>query len=142
MNRNALRTAAVSAVAALVLGTGAGLASASTASVTTPQSVSAAAEQTAAQHAARTLLGSSLAGQLTSAERAELSRIADGKVAAASKWSAIRAAFSKVSGFGKAIAGKYSDFQKWYDGLPLLVRLPLAAISPGLTLLEIYNALH
>ncbi|KND34501.1 hypothetical protein [Streptomyces acidiscabies] len=144
MNRNALRTAAVSAVAALTLGAGAGLASASITSAATPQSVSApaVAEQAAAQHAARTLLGSSLAGQLTAVERTELSQIADGKVAAASKWSAIRAAFSKVSGFGRAIAGKYSDFKKWYDDLPLLVRLPLAAVSPGLTLLEIYNALH
>ncbi|MFG2566187.1 hypothetical protein ACGFR6_12175 [Streptomyces sp. NPDC048567] len=72
----------------------------------------------------------------------ERNQIANGEVAAASKWSAIRAAFSKVGGFAKAIAGKYSDFKKWYDGLSWWVRAPLVAVSPGLTLLEIYNALH
>ncbi|MFJ8012751.1 hypothetical protein [Streptomyces sp. NPDC096339] len=141
MNRNTLRMAAVSAVAAIAIGGGAGLAQASSASVAAPQSVSAT-QQAEAQQAARTLLASPLAAELTPAERAEMNKIVAGEASAASKWSAIRAAFSKVGGFAKAIGGKYSDFKKWYDGLSWWVRAPLAAVSPGLTLLEIYNALR
>ena len=55
---------------------------------------------------------------------------------------AYSAAVKKVGGFAKAIAGKYSDFKKWYDALPWYAKAPLAAVSPGLTLLDIYNALH
>ncbi|MGW0364403.1 hypothetical protein [Streptomyces sp. NPDC002990] len=83
-----------------------------------------------------------MAVKLTPAEKAEMERIAAGEAATASRWAAIKAAFSKVGGFAKAIAGKYSDFKKWYDGLPWYARAPLAAVSPGLTLLEIYNAMH
>lgn len=142
MNRNTLRMAAVSAVAAIAIGGGAGLAQASSASVAAPQTVSAATQQAEAQQAARALLASPLAAELSAAERTEMNNIVNGEASAASKWSAIKAAFSKVGGFAKAIAGKYSDFKKWYDGLSWWVRAPLAAISPGLTLLEIYNALH
>lgn len=141
MNRNTLRMAAVSAVAAIAIGGGAGLAQASTASVAAPQSVSAT-QQAEAQQAARALLASSLADKLTATERVEMAEIANGESSAASKWSAIRAAFSKVGGFAKAIAGKYSDFKKWYDGLSWYAKLPLQAVTPGLTLLDIYNALH
>ncbi|MFJ7631591.1 hypothetical protein ACIQZN_34560 [Streptomyces sp. NPDC097595] len=132
--------AAVSAAAAIALGGAAGLAQAQ-APAATPQAVSAT-QQAEAQQAARALLASPFAVSLSAAERTEMNQIANGEVVAASKWSAIRAAFSKVGGFAKAIAGKYSDFKKWYDGLSWWVRAPLAAISPGLTLLEIYNALH
>ncbi|MYW09964.1 hypothetical protein GT034_16615 [Streptomyces sp. SID2563] len=132
--------AAVSAAAAIALGGAAGLAQAQTPAAA-PQAVSAT-QQAEAQQAARALLASPFAAGLSAAERTEMNQIAKGEVVAASKWSAIRAAFSKVGGFAKAIAGKYSDFKKWYDGLSWWVRAPLAAISPGLTLLEIYNALH
>ncbi|MGW7441552.1 hypothetical protein [Streptomyces sp. NPDC054849] len=143
MNRNTLRMAAVSAVAALAIGGGAGLAQASTASVAAPQSVSVSvSEQAAAQQSARALLSGSLASQLTATERAEITQIANGEASAASRWSAIRAAFSKVGGFAKAIAGKYSDFKKWYDGLSWWAKVPLRAVMPGLTLLDVYNALH
>lgn len=141
MNRNTLRMAAVSAVAAIAIGGGAGLAQASSASVAAPQSVSAT-QQAEAQQAARTLLASPLAADLTPAERTEMNKIVAGEASAASKWSAIRAAFSKVGGFAKAIGGKFSDFKAWYEGLSWWVRAPLSAISPGLTLLEIYNALR
>lgn len=141
MNRNILRMAAVSAVAAIAIGGGAGLAQAAPASVAASQTVSAT-QQAEAQQAARALLSGPLAGQLSVAERTEMNKIANGELSAASKWSAIRAAFSKVGGFAKAIGGKFSDFKKWYDGLSWWVRAPLAAVSPGLTLLEIYNALH
>ncbi|MCX4851831.1 hypothetical protein [Streptomyces sp. NBC_00893] len=107
----------------------------------TPQAVSVT-QQAEAQQAARPLLASSLAASLSASERAEMNKIASGEVSAASRWSVIKAAFKKVGGFAKAIAGKYSDFKKWYDGLPWYARAPLAAVSPGLTLLEIYNALH
>ncbi|MER7666798.1 hypothetical protein [Streptomyces sp. NPDC096193] len=99
-------------------------------------------QQTEAQQAARTLLSSPLAVNLSAAERTEMNKIASGEFAAASKWSAIRAAFSKVGGFAKAIAGKYSTFKKWYDGLSWWQKAPLRAITPGLTILDIYNALH
>ncbi len=141
MNRNTLRMAAVSAVAAIAIDGGAGLAQASTASVAAPQSVSVS-EQAAAQASARALLVGSLASQLTPAERAEMTQIANGEASAASRWAAIRAAFSKVGGFAKAIAGKYSDFKKWYDGLSWWAKVPLRAVMPGLTLLDVYNALH
>ncbi|MFJ9078208.1 hypothetical protein ACIRO3_23670 [Streptomyces sp. NPDC102278] len=141
MNRNALRMAAVSAAAAIALGGAAGLAQASQAPVATAQAVSAT-QQAEAQQAARALLASPFAVSLSTAEQTEMTKIANGEASAASKWSAIRAAFSKVGGFAKAIGGKYSDFKKWYDGLSWWVRAPLAAISPGLTLLEIYNALR
>jgi hypothetical protein len=141
MNRNALRMAAVSAVAAVAFGGAAGLAQASEVSAAGPQAVSAT-QQAEAQQAARTLLASPLASGLSDAERTQMNKIADGEFSAASKWSVIKAAFSKVGGFAKAIAGKYSDFKKWYDGLSWWVKAPLQAVSPGLTILEIYNALH
>ncbi|GGK63602.1 hypothetical protein GCM10010094_25530 [Streptomyces flaveus] len=133
--------AAVSTAAAIALGGAAGLAQASTAPAATPQAVSVT-QQVEARQAASALLASPFAASLSAAERAEMTKIASGEAAAASKWDAIRAAFKKVGGFARAIAGKYSDFKKWYDGLSWWVRAPLAAISPGLTLLEIYNALH
>jgi hypothetical protein len=133
--------AAVSAAAAVALGGAAGLAQASQAPVAAPQAVSAT-QQVEAQQAARALLASPFAVSLSAAEKNEMTKIAAGQAAAASKWDAIRAAFSKVGGFARAIGGKFSDFKKWYDGLHWLVRAPLAAISPGLTLLEIYNALR
>ncbi|WP_307665626.1 hypothetical protein [Streptomyces sp. V1I1] len=133
--------AAVSAVAAIALGGTAGLAQASQAPAAAPQAVSAT-QQTEAQQAARTLLSSPLAANLSAAERTEMNKIASGELAAASKWSAIRAAFSKVGGFARAIGGKFSTFKKWYDELSWWQKAPLRAITPGLTLLDIYNALH
>ncbi|MFF3289285.1 hypothetical protein [Streptomyces sp. NPDC003023] len=144
MNRNTLRMAAVSAVAAIALGGTAGLAQASPVShapVAVTQTVPAT-QQTEAQQAARTLLAGPLAAGLSDAERAEMNKIASGEFSAASKWSAIRAAFSKVGGFAKAVGGKFSTFKKWYDGLTWYQKLPLRAVTPGLTLVDIYNALH
>ncbi|MEU6082763.1 hypothetical protein [Streptomyces sp. NPDC047108] len=141
MNRNTLRMAAVSAVTAIAIGGGAGLAQAQQTPAAAPQTVSAT-QQAQAQQAARALLASPLAADLSAAERTEMNKMANGQFSAASKWSAIRAAFSRVGGFAKAIGGKFSDFKKWYDGLSWWVRAPLAAVSPGLTLLEIYNALR
>ncbi|WP_425907757.1 hypothetical protein [Streptomyces sp. DT195] len=133
--------AAVSAVAAIALGGTAGLAQASQGPVATPPAVSTT-QQAEAQQAARTLLASPLAAGLSDAERTEMNRIISGELSAASKWTAIRAAFSKVGGFAKAIAGKYSVFKAWYDNLSWWQKAPLKAITPGLTLLDIYNALH
>jgi succinate dehydrogenase/fumarate reductase flavoprotein subunit len=141
MNRNTLRMAAVSAVAAIALGGSAGLAQASEGRTTAPQIVSTA-QQAEAQQAARALLEGPLAPSLTDAERTEMMKIASGEAAGASKWSAIRAALSKIGGFGKAIGGKFSDFQKWWDGLKWWQKLPVTAISPTLTAVEIWNALH
>ncbi|GHB42169.1 hypothetical protein GCM10010331_31900 [Streptomyces xanthochromogenes] len=140
MNRNSLRMAAVSAIAAVTLGGAAGLAQASEAPAA-PRAV-AVTQQAEAQQAASALLASPLAAHLSPAEQTEMKQIASGDFTAASKWTAIKAAFSKVGGFAKAIGGKYSDFKKWYDGLSWWVKAPLAAVSPGLTILDIYNALH
>ncbi|MGW4724204.1 hypothetical protein [Streptomyces sp. S1] len=136
-----MRMAAVSAVAALSLGTGAGLAQASSAPVAVTQSVSVA-EQADARQLARAVLDGAQGGRLSDVERAELERIAAGEAATASRWKAIKEAFSKVSGFGKAIAGKYSDFKAWYDGLSWWQKAPLRAITPGMALLDIYNMLR
>ncbi|MFJ2405431.1 hypothetical protein ACIOUE_29480 [Streptomyces xanthochromogenes] len=140
MNRNSLRMAAVSAIAAVTLCGAAGLAQASEAPAA-PRTV-AVTQQAEAQQAASALLASPLAAHLSPAEQTEMKQIASGDFTAASKWTAIKAAFSKVGGFAKAIGGKYSDFKKWYDGLSWWVKAPLAAVSPGLTILDIYNALH
>ncbi|GAA5211227.1 MULTISPECIES: hypothetical protein [Streptomyces] len=143
MNSNTLRMAAVSAVTAIALGGTAGLAQAAQpAPASTTRTAVTATQQAEAQQAARTLLASPLAAELSAAERSEMRAVADGQYAAAGKWGAIKAAFSKIGGFAKAIKGKYSDFKKWYDGLSWWVKAPLKAITPGLTLLEIYNALR
>ncbi|MCY0953094.1 hypothetical protein [Streptomyces sp. H27-S2] len=141
MNRNTMRMAAVSAVAAAALGAGAGLAQAAPAPAPAPQTLSAT-YQAEAQQAARALLDGPLAAKLTHAEKAEIERIGAGEAATENRWKVIKAAFSKVGGFAKAVAGKYSDFVRWYDGLPWYARAPLAAVTPGLTLWEIYSALH
>ncbi|WCN06828.1 hypothetical protein [Streptomyces sp. M92] len=142
MNSNALRMAAVSAVTAVVLGGTAGLAQAAQPAPGPARVTVSATQQAEAQQAARTLLASPLAAELSAAERSEMRAVAGGQYAAAGKWGAIKAAFSKIGGFAKAIKGKYSDFKKWYDGLSWWVKAPLKAITPGLTLLEIYNALR
>ncbi|MFE0803010.1 hypothetical protein [Streptomyces sp. NPDC058812] len=142
MNSNALRMAAVSAVTAIALGGTAGLAQAAQPAPSPTRVTVTATQQAEAQQAARTLLASPLAAELSATERSEMRAVADGQYAAAGKWGAIKAAFSKVGGFAKAIKGKYSDFKKWYDGLSWWVKAPLKAITPGLTLLEIYNALR
>jgi len=142
MNRNTLRMAAVSAVTAVALGGTAGLAQASEARAAAPQTVSVT-QQVDAQQAARTLLASPLAVNLSAVERTELNAIASGERAEARiSWSAIRAAFSRVAGFARAIAGTYTKFKEWYDALSWWQKAPLRAITPGLTLLDIYNALH
>ncbi|MFE6912271.1 hypothetical protein [Streptomyces erythrochromogenes] len=128
-------------MAAIALTGTAGLAQASEGRTVAPQSVSSI-QQAEAQQAARTLLNGPLAPSLTDVERAEMTKIANGETAGASKWSAIRAALSKISGFGKAIGGKLSDFQKWWNGLAWWQKLPVTAISPTLTAVEIWNALH
>ncbi|MFB6551905.1 hypothetical protein [Streptomyces sp. NPDC056405] len=142
MNSNALRMAAVSAVTAVALGGTAGLAQAAQPAPSPARATVTVTQQAEAQQAARTLLASPLAAELSAAERSEMRAVADGQYAAAGKWGAIKAAFSKIGGFAKAIKGKYSDFKKWYDGLSWWVKAPLKAITPGLTLLEIYNALR
>lgn len=140
MNRNTLRMAAVSAVAAVALGGASGLAQASQAPAATPQTVSVT-QQVEAQQTARALLASPLAANLSAAERTELNAIASGERARIN-WSAIRGALSKIGGFANAIAGKYARFKEWYDGLSWVAKLPIRALTPGLTLLDIYNALH
>ncbi|MDX3538473.1 hypothetical protein PV721_29830 [Streptomyces sp. MB09-01] len=70
------------------------------------------------------------------------SSIANGETATASKWSAIRAALSKISGFGKAIGSNFAVFKAWWDGLEWWQKLPVNAIAPGLTAIDIWNALH
>ncbi|MFB7085567.1 hypothetical protein [Streptomyces sp. NPDC056296] len=142
MNSNALRMAAVSAVTAVALGGTAGLAQAAQPAPSPARATVTVTQQAEAQQAARTLLASPLAAELSAAERSEMRAVADGQYAAAGKWGAIKAAFSKIGGFAKAIKGKYSDFKKWYDGLSWWVKAPIKAITPGLTLLEIYNALR
>jgi hypothetical protein len=134
--------AAVSAVAAVAFGATAGLAQASEARAVAPQTVSVT-QQAEAQQIARTLLASELASGLSAAERTELNAIASGERAQARvSWSAIRAAFSRIAGFARAIAGTYTKFKEWYDALSWWQKAPLRAITPGLTLLDIYNALH
>ncbi|MFD6890436.1 hypothetical protein [Streptomyces sp. NPDC059957] len=133
--------AAVSAVAAIALGGTAGLAQASEGRTAAPQIVSTT-QQAGVQQTARALLEAPGAASLTQAERTEVTKVANGEVGVANRWKAIKAALSKIGGFSKAIGGKFSDFKKWWDGLKWWQKLPVTAISPTLTAIEIWNALH
>ncbi|MGW1638305.1 hypothetical protein [Streptomyces lavendulae] len=59
-------------------------------------------------------------------------------VVADPNWRAIGAAFQKIGGFAKAVAGKYADFQHWFNSKPAWVRLPIKAVMPGLSLYDIW----
>ncbi len=48
----------------------------------------------------------------------------------------------KVPGFAKAVAGKYDDFKKWYNGLSPWVRGPLAVAGVGSDLYGIWQFFH
>ncbi|MCF2436598.1 hypothetical protein LV779_29765 [Streptomyces thinghirensis] len=79
--------AAVSAVTAIALGGTAGLAQAAQpAPASTTRTAVTATQQAEAQQAARTLLASPLAAELSAAERSEMRAVADGQYAAAGKW--------------------------------------------------------
>ncbi|MFJ3861612.1 hypothetical protein ACIPRL_35985 [Streptomyces sp. NPDC090085] len=151
MKRTTLRAAGISVLAAVALGTAVPAASAATtapaqkAAVQTAASTTPAAslaQQAEARHAARVLLDGPLAASLTDAERTEITKVANGESAAANRWSLIRTALSKISGFGKAIAGNFNTFKAWWDGLAWWQKLPITAIEPTITAWTIWEALH
>ncbi|MGH3309568.1 MAG: hypothetical protein ACRDP3_03125 [Streptomyces sp.] len=143
MKRNTLRIAGASALAAVVFGVAAPAASAATQRSTHAPAISAA-QHSEAQQAARGLLRSNDAGAralvsgLSAAQQADLQKVAKGEFVAAGKWSAIWNVLKKIGGFGKAIAGKYKDFKRWYDGLSWWQKAAIKAVSPGLTIYDIW----
>ncbi|MFF8941169.1 hypothetical protein ACF1A5_02600 [Streptomyces sp. NPDC014864] len=54
------------------------------------------------------------------------------------KWGQIAAALKKIAGFTKAVAGKYDDFKRWVDSRPWYVKYAIKAVSPGLSLYDIW----
>ncbi|GHE75227.1 hypothetical protein GCM10018785_49510 [Streptomyces longispororuber] len=142
MNRKTIRMAAATAVAALALGVGGGVAQAHSEARTARTAVTSPQERAGIQAAARALLKSDI--KYSAADRAELRAMANGDVAfkAGGKLGALVKLLKKVPGFAKAVAGKYNDFKKWYNGLSPWVRYPLAAAGVGSDLYSIWQLFH
>lgn len=101
-------------------------------------------QQQAIRDAARALLNSDI--QYRAADRAELHAMADSKGAnqfrGGGKLSGLISLVKKVPGFAKAVAGKYSDLKRWYNGLSWWIRGPLAAAGVGSDLYGIWIFFH
>ncbi|MFH8490240.1 hypothetical protein [Streptomyces longisporoflavus] len=145
MNRKTIRIAGVTAIAALAIGVGGGVAQAHT-EASAPRSAATAPvnQQQAIRDAARALLNSDI--QYSAADRAELKSMADGRTGvqlrAGGKFGPLIKLLRKVPGFAKAVAGKYDDFKKWYNGLSWWIRGPLAAAGVGSDLWGIWQLFH
>ncbi|MGW8950588.1 hypothetical protein [Streptomyces sp. NPDC055709] len=140
MNRKAIRIGGATVVAALAIGLGGGVAQAHTAEAAARTTIAATPnQQKAIRDLARALLNSDI--KYTAAERAELQSIANQR-AAFGKFDGLIKLLKKVPGFAKAVGGKYVDFLKWYNGLPLWVKGPLAAAGVGMDLYGIWQMFH
>ncbi|GGV55281.1 hypothetical protein GCM10010277_55200 [Streptomyces longisporoflavus] len=145
MNRKTIRIAGVTAIAALAIGVGGGVAQAHT-EASAPRTAATAPvnQQQAIRDAARALLNSDI--QYSAADRAELKSMADGRTGvqlrAGGKFGPLIKLLRKVPGFAKAVAGKYDDFKKWYNGLSWWIRGPLAAAGVGSDLWGIWQLFH
>ncbi|WP_143196891.1 hypothetical protein [Streptomyces sp. CB00455] len=143
MKRNTLRIGGVAVLAALALGLGGTAAQASTAPSVTPAptiSVTTPEQQQAVQSLAAALLNSPV--EYTAAERAELQSIANGEAATAGKFDGLVKLLKKVPGFAKAVGGKFSEFQAWYNGLSWYWKAPLAAMNAANNLYTIWEMFH
>ncbi|MFB7785045.1 hypothetical protein [Streptomyces vinaceus] len=140
MNRNTMRIGGVAVLAALALGLGGAAAQASTAPAAPTVTVATQEQQQVVRSMATALLNSPV--EYSAAERAELVEIANGESAAAGKFDGIVKLFKKIPGFAKAVAGTYSDFKAWYDGLAWYWKAPLTAAGLGGDLLTIWQLFH
>ncbi|WP_093480253.1 MULTISPECIES: hypothetical protein [unclassified Streptomyces] len=150
MNPIRIRVVTASVLAAIGLATAAPLASAEE----LPRSAAAApaAEEAGAAESLQALLDSKdpevqafmanfnseelSAFQLAAAAH---SKPGDGLVALkAPNWGQIMRALKKIGGFAKAVAGKYDDFKRWVDSRPWYVKYAIKAVSPGLSLYDIW----
>jgi hypothetical protein len=142
VNRKTKRIAGATAIAALAIGVGGGVAQAHTEAPAARTAVTAPVnQQQAIRDAARALLNSDI--QYSAADRAELQTMADGhsgvQLRAGGRLGPLVKLLKKVPGFAKAVAGKYSDFKNWYNGLSWWIRGPLAAAGVGSDLYGIWQ---
>ncbi|MFJ3205873.1 hypothetical protein [Streptomyces sp. NPDC086989] len=140
MNRNTIRIGGVAVFAALALGLGGTAAEASTAPAAPAITATTQEQQQAIRSLANGLLNSPI--EYSAAERAELVAIANGESSTAGKFDGIVKLFRKIPGFAKAVAGTYSEFKAWYDGLSWYWKAPLAAAGLGGDLLTIWQLFH
>ncbi|AZM51212.1 hypothetical protein DMA15_00260 [Streptomyces sp. WAC 01529] len=140
-----MHVSAATVMAALAIGVGGTAAHAATAQPVSAEVTSTTLTQRqAVQQLAANLLKYE-GNRFNAQERAELQAIADGSAVetrAGGKFGPVIKALKKVKGFTKAVAGKYSDFKKWYNGLPWYVKGPLAAMGVGSDLYSIWQMFH
>ncbi|MEV6731358.1 MULTISPECIES: hypothetical protein [unclassified Streptomyces] len=141
MNRNTVRIGGVAVLAALALGLGGTAAQASTAPPV-PHAITATTQdqQQAIRLLANGLLNSPI--EYSAAERAELQEIANGESSTAGRLDPLIKLLKKVPGFAAAVAGKYSDFKAWYDGLSWYWKAPLSAAGVAGDLYTIWEFFH
>lgn len=141
MNRNTLRLAAVSALAAVTLGTGAGLAQASEA---TQARTAAAAEVTLSAAQARTLLANpAVKAELSAQEVQSVRAVADGSATKAQTRGAVSSAVKALYNLMKRHGGKLYDdavkaakqgwgkFRSYMNGLAWYHPVRIAWVAAG-----------
>jgi hypothetical protein len=140
MNRNTLRMAAISAVAAVSLGAGAGLAQASEA---TTRPAATANGQFGPTEARALLSNPAVAAELRSADARSLRAVADGTATEAQTRSAIggaaKALFKLLKKYGgkiyngavKAAKAGWSKFRSYMNGLPWYHPVRVAWVAAG-----------
>ncbi|MEV0449780.1 hypothetical protein [Streptomyces sp. NPDC050600] len=143
MNRKTLRLGALTVMSALAFGVAGTAAQAASQPVPATSSPAAtmAPEQAARQLAANLLTYEG--DRFTTSERAELQSIADGTAPSTyGKLDPLIKLLKKVKGFGSAVTKKYSDFKKWFDGLPWYIKGPLKASGVAYNLYDIWQLFH
>ncbi len=72
------------------------------------------------------------------------------RVEASAKSTLIKKLVAAIKRFGprvwnacvRAVRGGYGAFKRWFDGLPWYIRIPIRAVSPLLTVYDIYTLLN
>ncbi|MFF4213395.1 hypothetical protein ACFYZE_29430 [Streptomyces sp. NPDC001796] len=141
-----MRVAAVSVLAAIGLAAAAPMATAEE----LPKAAAASAQEVGAAESLKALLDSkdpevqAFMANFSSEELAAFKQPAetkpgDGMVGLkAPNWGQIMRALKKIGGFARAVAGKYDDFKRWVDDRPWYIKYAIKAISPGLSLYDIW----
>ncbi|MFJ8362404.1 hypothetical protein [Streptomyces sp. NPDC093984] len=147
-----MRVATVTVLAAIGLATAAPMATAEE----LPTAAAASVQEVGAAESLQALLNSkdpevrAFMANFSSEELAAFQQAAgaqgkpgDGLVALkAPNWGQIMRALKKIGGFARAVAGKYDDFKRWVDDRPWYIRYAIKAVSPGLSLYDIWWHFH
>ncbi|WP_171164036.1 hypothetical protein [Streptomyces sp. I05A-00742] len=159
MKRTTLRSAGITALAAVTIGVAAPTALAATednrrtvvAGIDdpTPEDLHVITPEEA-QEAAQSLLDSDeaevqeLLQSLDTEELADLQAVAEGQSAQALQvnWGKIWKVLKKIGGFAKAVKGSYSKFKKWYNGLPWWSKALIRTATVGVQLYDVYWHFH